>query len=549
LNIDDFILEIADAVNALDREKAIELCDTLKSKIERYTQEISSDHVCKVLNTLRQKRFFWLMEGVATTYLKSIPDDKQPAKVRRQLIQAIIDQGQLMNAEDELLDLIELVPIDQHEGTEARGLLGRVHKQAYVNARQSGTKAGIQRLRKAINAYLPVYEYNPEEYWWHGINVVACLARAERDGISKKDLLDSDIDWKDEAKKILDRVKTYSNVSDDYTWATATAMEACVALERMEEANRWCERYIKAPYADVFELGATERQLREVWNLDERDVPGSEVLRIIQGHLGQLGGSLNFSGSARSLLPCSKLKYQAQLGSESTRAVKWMDNLCNRANSVAKISKDIDDTASGTGFFVKAQDLGGSWDESYVLVTNAHVVNMTGYNGAIRADRARVQITRVLPNVSFEIQKIWSNKELDTSICVVKIPEEIYRPANQGQQNVSFGIPFGRTNDLKQIDRNSKPRLYVIGHPHGAALQISLYDNHLIDFSEREERIRYRSPTEEGSSGSPVLSEGLEVVAVHHATLTDREANQGVLLDNIRTRIRSGGAPLRSVRR
>lgn len=549
LNPDDFILELGDAVNDLDRDKATELCNTLVSEIESSAIALSSKHVSKVLTNLRRKGFFWLMEGVAATYLKTIPDDKQPAEVCRQLIQALIDQGRLMEAEDELIDLIELEPISEHEGREARGLLGRVHKQAYVNARQLRTKASIRRLRKAINAYLPVYQYNPEEFWWHGINVVACLARAERDKIPIKDLVDSNIGWKDEAEQILKRVKTYSIESGDYTWATATAMEACIALERKEDANRWCERYINAPCANVFELGSTERQLREVWELDERDVPGSEVLRIIQGHLGQQGGSLNFSESTRSLIPTSKLIYQAQLGSESTRAVQWIDNLCNRANSVAKITKDTDPASAGTGFFVDGREIGGSWDERYVLVTNAHVVNANGYHGAIRPDQARVHLTRALPGVPLRIRKIWSNKELDTTICVVDIPEKVYQPTDQNEKKEPFGLPVGRTNDLKQIDPESKPRLYVIGHPHGAALQISLYDNHLIELSEKEERIRYRSPTDEGSSGSPVLSEDLAVLAVHHATRTDMEANQGVLLDNIRSRIRSVGVRLRSVRR
>jgi V8-like Glu-specific endopeptidase len=65
-----------------------------------------------------------------------------------------------------------------------------------------------------------------------------------------------------------------------------------------------------------------------------------------------------------------------------------------------------------------------------------------------------------------------------------------------------------------------------------------LFDNHLIEIAEDEGRLRYRSPTEEGSSGSPVLSKDLEVIAVHHAARNDLAANQGVLLDAIRAALR-----------
>ena len=308
-------------------------------------------------------------------------------------------------------------------------------------------------------------------------------------------------------------------------------MEACIALENKQDANRWCERYISAPYADMFELGSTERQLREVWELEKRDIPGAEVLRIIQGRLGQLGGEMDFSDHPRSLMPTDKLTFQAQLGSESTKSVRWLNTLCHRSYSVAKITKHIDDTKAGTGFFIKGSDLRPSWGPEYVLLTNNHVVNERGDRDAIRSSDACIRLTRSLRDRSFTIRKVvWSNQELDTTICAVDLPED------KALENI--GLPVGRTNDVKLQDEESKLRLYVIGHPFGAALQISLYDNYLVEILEDKGRLRYRSPTEKGSSGSPVLSKDLEVIAIHHATLDDGTANQGVLLDAIRYRLR-----------
>jgi Trypsin-like peptidase domain len=425
----------------------------------------------------------------------------------------MIDQGCLLEAIDDLNDLRSEYGSDTHEGREARGLLGRVHKQAYANC---GTRPRSSRLREAVIAYWEVYR-DPtliESSWWHGINVVACLARAERDGLPLAEVFDETIDWRDEARKILATVSSYDRQQLEYTWATGTAMEACIALEDN----------------DVFELGSTERQLREIWQLDERDAPGAEALRVIQGRLGTMGGTLQFSPSSGPLDQHKDLTYQAQLGDEAARAVNWLDKICRRSRSVALITKDTDEAFSGTGFFVRATDLGLPDAGSPVLVTNHHVVNTTGDNGAIRSDRARIRLTRLEHAPDYRITEVIREfPDLDTTILAVERSDDA----------AGLWLPVGRRGDLRLSRRGTLPRLYVIGHPHGGALQITLHDNRLIELPGSDHYVRYRCPTEQGSSGSPVLSGELEVVAIHHATREHMVANQGVLFDSVRARIRN----------
>ncbi len=89
------------------------------------------------------------------------------------------------------------------------------------------------------------------------------------------------------------------------------------------------------------------------------------------------------------------------------------------------------------------------------------------------------------------------------------------------------------------------PRLYIIGHPMGRDIEFSIQDNHLLACN--DDLLHYRTPTEPGSSGSPVFeSERWRVVALHHGgspnvTRIDGvkgtyEANEGIAIRAIKKR-------------
>ena len=71
------------------------------------------------------------------------------------------------------------------------------------------------------------------------------------------------------------------------------------------------------------------------------------------------------------------------------------------------------------------------------------------------------------------------------------------------------------------------PRMYIIGHPGGRDIEFSLQDNQLVGCSDK--LLHYRTPTEPGSSGSPVFEmQSWQVVGLHHAHVENVPRVKGV---------------------
>ena len=80
-----------------------------------------------------------------------------------------------------------------------------------------------------------------------------------------------------------------------------------------------------------------------------------------------------------------------------------------------------------------------------------------------------------------------------------------------------------------------------IGHPKGGSLSFSLHDNLLLDHE--KPKIHYRSPTEGGSSGSPVFNDKWDLIGLHHLggnfikMLNGKnghyEANEGIWIQSV----------------
>lgn len=539
-NEDEFLEKLTAAVERFNRDSAAKLCNELISALDQGA-EPSAKGAKRILNTLRRKCYFDLMERVAEALRFAGNEENQ---VRRQYAQALIDQGKVTQAVDVLQGLIASTAQDPEENAEARGLLGRVYKQLYVNAVNADGNAKSLRkiqlhLQRAVNAYSGVYQSGPADHLWHGINAVALVFRARRDGVK----LDPEPDAEAMAKEILGFVEARKEKKEIGYWDMATAAEACVALDNATQALAWIGEYVQQEDADAFELSSTERQLREVWGLTVDKAPGSLLLPLLQSQILQRkGGQVHLAEGTLDATIKGTKNLQKILGIEGTVSFQWYLLGLERCRAVAQV-RTATGEGFGTGFLIRGSDLLPALGDELLLLTNSHVVSddpaVQAAEGSLPPEDA-VIVFEALPTASGKefhaAELLWTSPPDDLDATLLRLDPPI--------KDLD---PYPIAKNLPVLD--GKQKTYVIGHPGGRTLSLSLQDNFLLDYDQR--LIHYRTPTEGGSSGSPVFNQQWKLIGLHHAGSAEMAclngkpgvypANEGIWIQKIIKELAAAG--------
>ena len=511
-----FIQRVNDAAQQGNRDLVLTACQELVEHARLTGQIPNAAAIRDLLELLRGCRCFEALSRLADALIRM---GREELIVSRLYAQGLIDQGLLIAAREVLRGLIRRAADDPGEHSEARGLMGRVNKQIYVDARGRPSDQARQALRQAIACYREVYEEDPQQHLWHGVNLVALTQRARADGIAIRGLPDC----RDLATAILEAVGNLQRRTVD-AWDYACAAEACIALEDWDGATHWAERYIGHQSTDHFALAGTLRQLTEVWRFSAETPEAGQLIVALRGALlrsrdGRLeltAGQLQRTAAA---LDNPGPRLERVLGTVGTHTLTWLRAGMERARSVALI-RGPGGRGIGTGFLVRGGDLHPAFGDELVVITNAHVVSELQDDGGVEPDQAMITF-EVQNSISgaqryYRVVKLlWGSpkQHLDISLLRLDPPVQDIAPC-----------PIARS--LPPL--NNDQRVYIIGHPKGGELSFSLQDNELLDHEgppsgtpSQPERclIHYRAPTEPGSSGSPVFNQApdWQIIGLHHA--------------------------------
>ncbi|WP_192499000.1 serine protease [Skermanella pratensis] len=529
----------ARAARSLEAERLDEAAEVLITHLRHQADLPAGVLVKRILGELRKWRHFGTMQKFADAMIRLGCDSHL---VYRQYGQALIDRGELIPALDLLKRLEERARDDRDEYPEACGLLGRVYKQIFIEARGSRLGMGESALGQAVAWYHRIYESDANRVW-HGVNVVALLRRAERDGIRVPDAPDPG----HLAARIRDHIGRRW-AEELPAWDYAIAAEVCLALEDWRGAERWLGKYLGAQDVDAFAIAGTLRQFTEVWNLRIDGGPGGGLLAVLRAELlRREDGRISLTpDQVQGMQGADPSTFERVLGDTGSSTYKWMCLGMERARAVAMI-RAPDGRGRGTGFLLRGSDLHQSLGDGNFLLTNAHVVSDDPWDRSeLNSDEAVVSFEALAePGCSAPRYGVtgvaWSSPAKDLDATLLRLEET---PRGVEPCPISKAMPF--------LDEGQ--RVYVIGHPLGGELSFSLEDNRLMDHDgppagrpDRPERrlLHYRAPTERGSSGSPVFAgQGWRVVGLHRAggqsvrKLNGQSgtyaANEGVWIQSIR---------------
>jgi V8-like Glu-specific endopeptidase len=526
---------LADALRTYDRRQVTASVDRF-TEVARFRGGSPAllGEALWVLKQLHGKRYVGLVQSLAESLLRNGLDDPD---VRHRYALALLDDDRLAAAEAVLR---RLPPRVIQNDPEVRGAIGRVHKVRYLTGRSEGD------LGEAVSWYRSTYDRDPVAHHYHGINAAAMLLRAERDGVRVPGYATPRGEAESMAAAILDRITV---MPEPRQWHLATAAEASLVLGRHDETLAWVTRYVVDTAADAFEINTTLRQFERVHGLVDDVDPGRRVLPLLRSRLLQsAGGRVVLQGAAAGDESLRRLEavrdtpadpgLERRFSDEQFRSINWLRAALSSCRAVARIETRLGDGV-GTGFLLDGRAIAAGLPDR-ILLTNAHVIPDTvqpidgcyvtfrGNDGATSREVYPIRRT------------VWSSpvQELDATVVELRGgPDASIEP-----------LPLRRA----ALSGAAGRRAYVIGYPNGVQdVCFSLHDTRVLDLDDRV--AHYRSPTEDGSSGSPVFDDEWRVFALHHrgghnllrlnGLPGTYEANEGIRLDRISAALRAEFGP------
>ncbi|MFF9019771.1 endonuclease [Streptomyces eurythermus] len=220
------------------------------------------------------------------------------------------------------------------------------------------------------------------------------------------------------------------------------------------------------------------------------------------------------TGSTLSLSPdafgADLLGLERLMGRNNLTGVAFLEGGYLAARSIGRVAVRTPEGGHyGTGFMVSPS----------LLLTNNHVLRSPEEAGhaVVEFDFQAGVDGRPLVPVTFRIDPhgfFATDRELDfTVVAVAERNQEGARLAGYGW------LPLDGAQGKAIVGEF----VNIIQHPNGEPKQLALRENQIVDLLDRF--VHYVTDTAPGSSGSPVLNDQWEVVALHHSAVPETDAD------------------------
>jgi hypothetical protein len=355
----------------LNREAIEEFCeDELIARI-RANEPLPRVLARKILRALSERRLHRALESVAEAVINVGWNDPE---FQLFYARALVLQGKLTPALQVLKPLQQGSSQSEGERMEVLELVGEACKRLYVERSAPLLPASRQNVLRAIRAYSDAYNLD-RRVLWYGINVVALVHRAGKDGIRipediVADLLRSgdvtpvEVGMRKLARAILTEVQERMDTGDAAFRDFAVAAQASLALDAPSDVDTWLASCVNET-VDSFDLAELLRQLTDVWQLDSSSEAGRRTLPLLRAALlKQEGGALSLSiGDANQdckFLEGADRAFRNFIGSESVGMLGWYVAGLVRSWSIVQIDT-LDGRPPAAGVLVNGTELGSVW--------------------------------------------------------------------------------------------------------------------------------------------------------------------------------------------
>jgi tetratricopeptide repeat protein/trypsin-like peptidase len=514
----DLVANLKDALENGDERATDAAVSSIIIAIEKDDPVFGDDDITVVNNQLRdhQQHEYMKVFGEALT-----ADDRSTFETDKHYAQALIDTGEPKKA----LSLLRSMAKDgdsrdnfEHY-SEAMGLIGRVHKDLYLEASEQDLDAAEKHLTRSLNAYGEPWKRSSSQCNWHAVNLLALSSNATVKGFKLPD----DFDETGVANGVVSTIQEIPENDRNY-WDWASLAEANVAKQDWASASFALVKALDAPGAQPFHLNGTLRQFKELWNLQDRSEKSAILVTWLERFLIAQPNSelLLDTDDIDRQQSVKESDLEALHSHHRMRSFDWLQKFLQRGESVASVVDINTGEPKGTCCLIDGSQISPDLKGRQYCLTNDHVLSnypeqYSNDRRPLKPEQAAVRFTQSqVPDKKYAISSIvWSSPFSVHDTCLFALEEK--PPLKRSTLPIVSYVP--------EVNPEKPQEIFIISHPEKEALSFSFQNTDLVDHDAEAKGknsltpglLHYTTPTISGSSGGVALNAQLEMVGLHHA--------------------------------